>query len=177
MKARLIPLALITGLLLALGAIAAACGGGGGGGGDSLTIEQYFERLETFATRFDDRGTELEEGFDFSSATSEDDLIDLSQDFLRGGLAVLQDFVDDLDGLNPPAEVADAHNTAVDAGKAAVVALEDAMDRLDDVGSAADLEGLFEEAFADSESFSEGCVALQEIADDKNISVDLQCGE
>ena len=177
MKARFAPLAIIAALLLTIGAIAAACGGGGDGGGDSLTIEQYFERLEALATSFDDRGTELEEGFDITADTSDDELIELSRDFLGGGLAVLQDFVDDLDGLNPPAEAADAHSAAVDAGKAAIAALEDVVDRLDDVGSAADVEALFEDVVADSESFSEGCFALQEIADDTGSPVDLQCGE
>ena len=175
MKARFAPLALIAALLLTIGAIAAACGGGGDG--DSQTIGQYFERLETLAASFDDRGTELEEGFDITADTSDDELIELSRDFLRGGLTVLEDFVDDLDGLDPPAEAADAHDTAVDAGKAAIAALQDVVDRFDDVESAADLAGLFEDAFADSESFSEGCFALQEIADDIGISVDLQCGE
>lgn len=176
MKARFAPLALIAALLLAFVVIAAACGSGDDDG-DSLTNGQYFERLETLAGRFDDRGTELEEGFDITSDTSDDELIELSRDFLGGGLAVLQDFIDDLDDLNPPAEVADAHNTAVDAGKAVIAALEDVVDRVDDVRSAADLEALFEDVVADSESFSEGCFALQEIADDIGISVDLQCGE
>ena len=175
MTSRFITLSLV---IVLLGAIAAACGGGDGDG-DPLTIGRYFERLETLAGRFEDRGTELEEEFDVASATSDDELVELSQDFLRGGLAVLQDFVDDLDRLAPPAGVADAHDTAVDAGRAAVSAFQDVVDQAEDAVSAADLAPLFE-LFAEGaafDQFSEGCFALQEIADDTGISVDLQCGE
>lgn len=180
MKTRLVPLALIAVMVLAFGAIAAACGDGGDGGGDELTLEEYFQRLETIGQDYDDAGSALNQEMEakFDAAAPEDEQIALFRDFLDEALPLVSDFVNDLDDLSPPAAAADAHNDAVEAGQDLVGMFENVIVVADEATLFADAAALldapgFTEA---SDSFTNACLALQEIADDNGIDVDLRCG-
>ena len=183
MGRRLIPLALVAALLLSLAAVAAACGGddddgggnGGGNGGAELTLEEYFQELQDLAVEFDERGTEVGDKFDDPSVETDEDAINATRDFLDGSLVVLTDFVDGLEGLNPPAEVQEEHDAAVTAGQAMVTLFEGLVEDAADAESAADLESLFE-PLMNEEAFSAACIDLQAAADEAGIHIDLRCG-
>jgi hypothetical protein len=175
MHPRAVPLLVVAILVLAFGAIVAACDSDGGG---SLTLDEYFRTLEQLDQDKDDRNTELEEQFDTDVAAvdSEEEALDVSREFLGAGVSNLKDFVDGLDDINPPAEVEEAHNMAVDAGRKAVEAAEGAVKVLDDAESAADLEAAFSGDLEEAgREFEETCVNLQAIADENKIEVDLDC--
>lgn len=181
MKTRLIPLALIAVVLLAFGAFAAACGDDGdNGNGGELTLAEYFDRVETLGQDYDDAGNALDEEMEgrFDPAASEDEQIEVFRDFLDEALALVGDFVNDLDDLDPPPAAADAHDDAVDTGRDVVEMLESAIIVADEAESFADAAALLEApGFTDaSDSFTNACLALEDVAAENDITVDLQCG-
>ena len=173
----LVPL-LISAVVLTLGTVAAACGGGGNG--DALTLEEYFQQIIAAQTEREAQSRALEEEFnkDYESL-SEEEQLKATQDFFDGGLTLLRGFVGALDAIDPPSEVAAAHQESVDAGNEAVEAIQQFVDRLKAAESASELEDVFGDPGFDEagDRFDQSCVDLQTIADDKGIDVDLQCDE
>ncbi len=179
MKARFLPRALITVLLLAFGAIAAACGDDGNGDGGELTLEEYFERLDAIMEDIDSQIDALEDPEEMDLA-SEEEQLEAMRDFFDALLPIIQGAFNEIEGLDPPAEVEDAHDALLAAGDDFVAAFEAPASRLAEAESLADLEGgLFEDdsAFGSAGARSaQACFALQGIADDNDIDVDLRCG-
>ena len=173
MKLRLLPLALIAALLLAFGAFAAGCGGE-----DSLTLEEYFQQLETLAATAEERGAEFEDAVnaEMDAAASEEDVLAVFEDALRNAQPIFTTFVDGLNDLNPPAAVEELHNEFVDASAELAASLEEVLNEFGDQDFAADLN-LFEESSLSQagDRFDKTCAALQDIADMHEIDVDLKC--
>jgi hypothetical protein len=144
-----------------------ACSDSGG----ELSLEEYFKELEALDQRFEEEGTEAEESF-------ESDDLDTIKEGFEASVGVVEDFVNDLDDLDPPSEAEAAHESAVEAGNDLLAEFEVANDALQDAASEADLLGIFTgEAFGDaSERFTAACVELQGIADENDIDVALNCG-
>lgn len=173
MHTRSLALALIATLLLAFGAFAAGCGGE-----DSLTLEQYFQQLEALNDTVEEQGAEFADAAnaELDAATSEEDILAVSEDFLTNVQPIFTTFADDLNDLNPPAAVEELHNEFVDVYNEVVVYLEEALNRFGDLDSTADLEGFFEEIGSNvGERLDETCAALQTIADENEIDIDLDC--
>jgi len=160
-------LALLTGLLLALGVAAGACKDGGGG---ALTLEEYFRKLDELDSEFS------------TGSDAVDAQIEGSQDLdeIRGlmdeQVTVFDDFIGGLEDLEPPDEVQEPHDNAIEG-------LSDFRDELSAaVDEAGDAETV-DEAFAafDSLDFTgieqaqAACRELEQIAADNNITVDLDC--
>ena len=189
MKARFAPLALIAALLLAFGAIAAACGGdgdgdgdgGGDGGGGALTLQEYFQRVEELDTALQAEEAALDERMedDLASVTDEQDALDLVQDGFEAQLANIEDFVDDLDGLDPPAEVEDAHNEAVAAQRDFLDLFKDVLAQLGDIDSFDAVDELFgaDDIAAAEERATQSCLAVEQIGVSNGFDVDFDCGE
>lgn len=161
-----------------------AAGTACGGGSNALTLEEYFEELQDIDDAQQERSDEAEEELDDAipdDIAPDDELDDDTRETLQDGLRAQQDtldeFTDDLDGLEPPEEVEDLHNELVDI-------LREGSDRLSDVideaGEAETLEEFFE-GFTDIESdfarADEICRELEQIAADEDIDVDLDCDE
>ncbi len=168
-------------LLLGLVALSAACGDGG----EALSLEEYFQRLDAIQedvdARFEEQGDD-EDPFDPDAPLEE------RVDALTGGLqdskAILEDAVEAVQGLDPPAEVEDAHDEFVAALLGFLPSFDDFRDRAADVESESDLEELFSSLDEGSQEFQEAgerldaaCLAIQAIADQNNIAVDLNCEE
>ena len=174
MKRRLFVPLLSAALLLAFGTVAAACNGGGGG----LTLEEYFQRLETVSTEYEQRGDALNEGF-AEEFSSEEEQIRETQDFWKEFLVLLGQFVNGLDDIDPPAEAEAAHEESVDAGTEMLKTFREFVDQVAEAESVSELA----EAFGDpgfevsGDRFEQSCVKLQGIADDNGIVVDLECEE
>ena len=133
-----------SGALLAAGmllcAVAAACGGGGGGGGE-LSLEQYFDQVGSIVAGLEERTATLDQPLE-QEFDSEAEQIEEFRGTFAAVLPLFQDFVDDLDDLDPPAEVADAHGELV-AGFADLMGdLEDLIDQLSEVESMAEFSEL-----------------------------------
>ncbi len=168
MKLRLFALFLIAAALLAL---VAACDGD-----DGLTLEEYFQELETLDQDAEAGIEALEFPEEFASEAEQ---IEAFQDFFAAIIPILAEFVDAIDDLDPPAEVEDAHEEAVDSGREFVTDAEELTNELADVGSASELEEVFDdpEYEAASDRFDQACFALQDIAEANGIDVDLTCDD
>lgn len=168
-------LAPLAALVLVLGA--AGCGDdndedGGDDEGEELTLEEYYDQLEGIAAQFDADRVAIEakypEAFDTAEAT---------RLLFEEAWPLLARLVTDLEAMNPPAEVEDAHaRTIVAANDSATflqntaVVLETATDE--------DLPGLVENAgslVATLTRLQNACLAQQSRADRFNIAVNLKC--
>ena len=168
MKLRLLPLALVAGLLLAFGAFAAACGGE-----DSLTLEEYFQQVDALIDNTAEQSNVLGEE-SFADLDTLEAQIEASRSFYSGFAAITATFRDDMRDIDPPAEVEDAHNTLVEAADDFAQATGDINNKLDEVASQADFVAVFA-AFAELGNPEEACFALQGIAEENGIDVSLNC--
>ena len=171
MKIRYLVLAIIGAMVLSLGLV--ACGdddddnGGNGNGGGEVTLDEYFGALETLSQAFDADVDLLDAG----------ESLDEFVGFVEDGKSLVDDFVGDLEGLNAPAEAADAHSEAVSAGQELVEMYDNAITVLDLSETFVDATLVLEgPGFVDSQDrFAAACVDLQGIADSNALDVDLAC--
>lgn len=182
MKPSRFSLPLMAALLLALTTIAAACAGGG----DEPTLEEYFRQLEA---RVDERERQFdalqeeftpdEEGAPDLSSGEVLQQIDAVRRFYEASGPIFGDFVEAVDGIDPPPEVENPHEEFVAAGAAVLDLFLDFTGRLADVESVVELGALFNDPGLDAASarYGQACSNLQGIADDNGIDVDLQCQE
>ena len=159
-------------IVLAGGTAATACAGGG-----SLSIEEYFQKVE--ATSNDGRQKE-----DAAQPTEEETAnLTLEQqkqtgiDFLTSIAEINEDTIDEIDNLNPPDDVEGAHNRLVAEGRDLAKTFRDFAEEAkgtspEGIGDFFNSQVFVESTFA---PFDEACFALQKIADDKDISVNLNC--
>ena len=177
MKLRLLPLALIALLLLAFGA-SAACGGDSE---ESLALEEYFRQLEALNDTADERAVELQEAYDAerAAAASDEEVLAALEDFFKNTQLIFTTFADGSSDLIPPAVVEELHIELVVGSVELAASLEDMLNGLGDLDSAADLEGLLEESGLSQaeDRFAETCATLQDTADRNEIDVDLDCAD
>lgn len=177
MKLRLSILSLI--LLPALAGVALACNGEA-----RLSLEDYLQRLETIrddaTTQSDKLSQEFGEKID--QASTDDEELSALRDYFAGSATLFSDRIDEIKGLNPPKDAEDPHNELLDAQSDGLELLRAYVSRLDDVESRAAAEKVFEDEFQDdldktSQRADDACRALQKLADDNGIDVDLGCAE
>jgi hypothetical protein len=160
-------IALVAAMLLVL----AACGDDDGG----LSLEDYYSQLETAGAAYDEAAQVVDTGLDQTT----DPLTDVKE-LLPAFESDLDEFVATLDGIDAPDKAAEAHAQAVDAGKAAAAAYDEVLAGLDDIDDLTGLLTFFEgpefAAFGEAgDRFTESCEALQAVADEEGIDVDLRC--
>ncbi len=160
-----------------LGAVVAACGGSGGGGGE-LSLEQYFDRVGSIIEGLEERTATLDQPLE-QEFDSEAEQIEAARDAFTSVLPVFQDFVDDLDDLDPPSEVADAHRELVAGFVNLLEGLEALIDQLAEVESAAEFTELLlgpDSGFGSAiGQLAVACLQLQSIADDNDVDANLEC--
>jgi hypothetical protein len=150
----------------------AACGDDGGG----VSLDDYFASLEAAGSAYDEASAPIDEAFE-NSTDPVTDLKALFPPFLDD----LKAFVSTLEGMSAPAEVSAEHAATVIDGKAAVAAFEPLVA---DLARVEDLAGLYAllngpvmgAVIEASGKFSDDCTALQAVADEEGIDVDLSCG-
>ena len=169
-------------LLLILGSIATACDGGDGGGG-GLTLEEYFRRVDSLGESSDDDRdkwlAEYEEATD--EAETEEEFLEAFREFFGRYIELTAGLVADLESIDPPSEVKDAHEELVAAEAEAVDLLEELNERAQRAESVFDVEDVITEFELTASHFSDRyepeCLALQAIADNSSIDIDLDCEE
>lgn len=171
MGLRLLIFATVVGSLVALAAVATACGGG-----EELSLEEYFQRLDSNIEDVDERTDAIEDpgAIDDPEATL-DQKKDGVKEFFTAFLAIITDATGQLEGLEPPAAAQDAHDNFLAVVKGFQQSGEDAADKVDAIQSESEIEAVIGEFFSGGEGFEDACLALQEIADANNIAVDLGC--
>jgi hypothetical protein len=160
-------------VVLASVAVLAGCSNGG------MTPEEYFTELERLSQASDAAFEEWQQDLtdDLQNIGSPEDADEVLRPALEEARGIMQGSLDDVDGLDPPDEAADGHEELVASFRASL----DAFDRLlEDYGElgfegvAAELQGgEFQEL---DRRQNEACSALQAVADDLGIEVDLSCG-
>jgi hypothetical protein len=166
-------------LPLALAAAAVACGGGG-----PSSLEDYFERLDEIRDDVSERSDTLNRDFgdELDAAATDDEELQTIQGFYSEFASLMIGAVDDLGALGPPQEAESLHGDFVDVQSDGLALLSDLVEELNDAESPSDAEERFDEMFVDalgeiSRREDEACFALQRLADDKDIGVDLDCGD
>lgn len=111
---------------------------------------------------------------------TEEGLVEPFRDFFNRLAALSGDFVSELESIDPPPEVEDAHNEVVAVQAEGQELLEELNERAQRVESASDMEEVGAElegpVFTDIADRSEqACFALEAIADENGIDVDLDC--
>ncbi|MDZ4278785.1 MAG: protein kinase [Dehalococcoidia bacterium] len=154
-----------------------------GGGGDGLTLEEYFAELERLAQAYEeaDDAQRLMNIMKFNEAESDEELTTAILEAFGPLRSLQQAFIVDVSELEPPVEVEDAHQAFLDALRV-------------QADAAAHLNALLEEGFPEVEAervefggafdvfpiptayaVTDACSALQQMADEEQISVDLRC--
>jgi hypothetical protein len=162
----------VTLALLALGASAVSCNDGGGGGGGGLKLEEYFDELEGASTDLDERTASLVETLETSGDLEE--LKEAASQYPD----ILGDFIEDLEAQEGPSEAADAHQDAIDAGRTFLDVLSGVVDEAEQAETVDEFVSALasDEVETASDAFTRTCLALQAMADDNEIDVDLGCG-
>ena len=153
---------------------------GCGGGTDTLTLEEYFAEYQAIDADVDAEIDALfadypEDGDDLTNDANLPFFKDLVAAFPR----IMGDFLGRLNGLEPPADVEDAHNDLVGAGEDLLLAFEEGADVLSEAETVAEfstLEAELEPAIeAATTRFNDACLAVVEIAEANNIAVTITC--
>ena len=158
-------------------ALMAACNGGDGG--DSLTIEQYFAELERIGNDAQARIDEIDLP-ELDADASFEESRDALADFFAASTEVSGDAIGEVQNLEPPAEVEDEHDRYVESLGEIPEISSDLEQRIRD----AETEEEYEEVVGNEnplgavgDEVTAACDALQQIADDNEIEVDLGCAE
>ncbi len=160
---------------------AAACGGG-----EELTLEEYFQRVEAASDDFQKGADALEQDSpsldDFDSV---DEVTEAMRDNLDASLLLFTEFADELEDIDPPAEVRDEHDELVVAVNGLAEAFGDVdfeglLSQLEAVESVSDVEELFGQLFGSEfiaalERMDNACSDLKVIASDNSFDLDLEC--
>ena len=180
-----------------------ACGGGGDDDSDDATetpaetaeetpdetedsrldedLEAYFEDLEFTANAIEERLNLIQT--EYSEQT-----FDTTQDEIDGFVILLLDTqtswettMDAVADYEPPPEIESEHQDLIDAGNDVITLLGELAEGAEDVTTEDELDALIADFDAEiseaNDAFDEACFALQDIADDENIDVDLRCGD
>jgi len=163
---------LVTVALLGLGAFTWGCNDDGGG---TLTLEEYFEKIDGLDQAQVEQSDAIEAELD---ALGEDATPDQVADSFQEQVDLLGDFVADLDDIDPPAEVEETHNEAVRALDAAQEEFGELITAFREAETVEEGFAAFDEGdFTEIEKADAACLDLEQIAADNNIEVDLDCGE
>ncbi len=175
MKLRLIAVVIVGALVLALGA--GACNDDGDDGGGELTLTEYFSELDAIMEDANSQMDALEDPEE-RDVTSEQGQLEAIRDFyFDANLAIIEGASDKIEALDPPTDVADAHNALLAAVGDTVAAFEVLASQVAEAESLADLFELFDDGGSEaaSERFEQTCSDLQGIADENEIDVSLDC--
>lgn len=178
-RTRLTPLGANGTLAMALAVAAIALAAACGGGSKALSAGAYFGKIQDIADETKQKETDAQPSEEESASLSPDELKAQAVGFLGAQAAILDGAVKQIDALKPPADVRNEHD-------AFVTALTDLAGKFRDFSAqAADLSPEQIEDFFNTEvfsqatfaSFDETCSALEQVAKDKSIDVDLNCTE
>ena len=157
-----------------IAAMATACNSGDGG----LTIEEYFTELERIIDDAEQRSDALPtpDLTNGSFETSRDQLANLYDEYA----VIAEDVVDELGDLDAPDGVSGEHERFTEALRELPPVSYNYANGIRDAETESDFETAFNdtsEGEAVGERVNTACNALQTIADDSDIGVDLQCDE
>lgn len=148
-------------------ALAAACGGGG----KPLTLDEYFQGLKAVSIELHTQEAPI------LSTLNDSQNVQELKDALAHYPDVVTAYLKGLEDLKPPEEASQAHRDAVTAGTQFRDALKTAIKDTQNVTTVDDFFGAANagQIFVASNSIPVACDALQQVADNNQITVDLGC--
>jgi hypothetical protein len=165
--------------LVVLGLVAgiSACGEG-----DELTLDEYFRQLEAAGGGANQRSAALQDEFEMRLRLPEtaEEIIEATRQFYSGNASIFRDLSDNLEGVEPPTEVEEAHEGFVDATRVSAAVYENLSERAARAQSVPELQQLVaaldrRTVEAVFERVVDACLVLQGIADEIGIDVFLEC--
>jgi len=138
-----------------LGVVVIAGCGGGGGNGQALSKEDYEQQMQALQADLESSTNELQQAF------SDPQDIPAMTAGLNQAADLMQEASDKLDAIEPPEDVADAHQTMVDKSAAAASKLSDFADAVENASLAELQETLAD--FQNIEEFDELTNAVNDI--------------
>ncbi len=172
--------ALPAALLLTIVALVAGCGGGGGSG--PLTLEEYFAQFDAVQAELYSQSAEAFEGSQQSLGSPFFGLDELPavKDAYAAIPGVVDGFAGSLEDIDPPPEVAAAHDELIAASRAYAAAFEEAAAVLDEAETMEEFAALFEEAGPSIQTatapYDDACRAVVDIAEATAIATSATCG-
>jgi hypothetical protein len=173
-----VPIVVVLGLSC-FALLAAGCGGGKSADGSPssrpLTLGQYFQQLgeadNMASARFAQIRTQL------GQQQPEAETLRTLQDVYPEEVVTLEDLVESMEALGPPAEVKDVHDAAVAALKNSAVVARKNTERIQSAASAQQATDLLsgQETTQANERTTSTCLALEKAGTDRGITVDLDC--
>jgi hypothetical protein len=167
--------AALVALALSAAPLALACEDGG----DELTLDEYFARLERISVEVDERQAGLDEQYAdaLNATTYSDEMRDGIASFVAAQGALGADFAADLGDLEPPVEVETEHRAALDAFDALPAHFDRLVDAVESAQSIDEIVAAFNDPpfSAAVGRTNDTCWALQDIATERSIDVNLQC--
>ncbi len=186
-------------MVLAVGAV--ACGddddgdgnGNGNGGGETLTLDAYFERVQGIMDGMEEGGDaiEIQLNEEIEAATEANDIEGIVNAF-ADGMGEFQNLAattaGDLGDIDPPSEVEDEHRRLTAMFNVVTSALDDLKNDAEEIDPDADPDVIIEDITdlgtdIQTELGSLGtqgdvlCFEMQDIADENDIDIDLECGD
>ncbi len=144
-----------------------------------LTLEEYFQQIDVLQDEGADAVGEARQKYTaaIEEAETEEQMIEAVREFVATIVLATGNFLEEVDSIAPPPAVLDEHNELLAAETAVLEALDDVLQRPPNAQPASELmEELFEgpsaiTALAQREA--EACDALQAVADENGIDVDV----
>lgn len=171
----------LTSLVIAVLSLGLVIVGACGDSSDTLTLEEYFERLDAVLEAGDgELETVIAQYVETSDAAQTDEESqDAFRDYFAGTGEVFQQVISGLESIEPPPPVKDAHDEYV---TLEVEALDFFSANIEPAQGASTLREILDELQGPAAEEiiarrAEGCLALQAIADDSDITIDLGCLE
>ncbi len=155
--------------------LGAACNGGGG----ASSLEDYFKDYEQLDNKAEDATADLQREFDaaLSATTLDADVRADLQEYYSRQIEIRQDYVEDIAKLEPPESARAAHDASVNSYEAVLAAFNDIVDDIGEAQTTDDLTTIFsgDALTAAVDAATKACVDLQEVADDNNVNINLEC--
>ena len=157
--------------LLIVGSLAVACGGAD----ETLTFEEYFARFDELGDQFE---AGLQEAGTDVPTDNEDDALSVIRENLVSPVALYAIFVRGVSELKPPDGITSEHEELEEAMRAFGDVLTEYSGEISNVASMEELQALAsnEALEAAGTRAEEACLALQQIAANAGIELDLNCG-
>ena len=155
-----------------LAIVVAACGGGG------LSLEEYFTKMDDLQSSFEQMSEDSQAQVQaaLQDVTSNDEALVVFKEYLEENLAAIDEQLGRFEDLTPPGEAESEHEDLLEAGDAIRDALADVIGRYDEFDSVDEVAQSFDTNLGDAEQQgTDACNALQAVAEDNDIDVDLGC--
>ncbi len=154
---------------------------GNAGSGGQLSLEDYYSEIEGIFQNADAETTQAQSDLDsaLNSAGSLDDEISALDAFLSSVSITIGDSIILMQALQPPAEVSPYHADFLAGANQTLKIAGDLQSKLPDIQTEDDAQQMMDDFQRDSApteaKTKAACQRLQDVANQKNISVNLQC--